>query len=206
MRITALWSGGLDSTAMLMYLSSQGHEVSAAYVDFMNNGYKTKRERAAIEGLIADGFLDEYKIRWLGTVYKVQMEDPLGNFTLCQPPVWINALSSIAKGTTQALAIGYVLGDDVVSFLDDIRKLYKATHPFLDHTPKLLFPMTKFPKQKLWREMPRAVQKRVTWCEGAQENDFCGICAPCRKAKFLGIHHPNDELVLDHNLEVRKSE
>jgi hypothetical protein len=200
MNILALWSGGLDSTYMLKMLSEQGHSVRAGYVEFLNNDTKIAREKAAIEGLIQQGFRKQYDIDYRGTIYSVKMKRPSLNFRLSQPMVWLNALASMANEDTDAIAIGYVMNDDAVSFLEDFKRIYRSFWPLLNHTPKLIFPLAKTSKVEAWVGLGDPYRQYVSWCENTGEEDLCGTCVPCRKMKYLGLW-PYDEATLLKCLE-----
>lgn len=48
MRYLVLWTGGLDSTSLVLKLLQDGHHVTAAYIEIENNDTKTERELHAI--------------------------------------------------------------------------------------------------------------------------------------------------------------
>jgi diphthamide synthase (EF-2-diphthine--ammonia ligase) len=53
MRYLVLWSGGLDSTALIHHLLGEGHSVDAVYVNIQNNLGKSKRVRVVSDSLTA---------------------------------------------------------------------------------------------------------------------------------------------------------
>lgn len=189
MEILALWSGGLDSTFMLKMLSEAGHRVRAGYVEFINNEAKTKRELGAIDRLIDAGFTRQYDIDYLGVIHRVDLIKPRLNFGLCMPISLIHGLATRVDEHTDRIAMGYVMGDDAISFFEDFQSIYKSFHPLMRYTPELIFPLTKYKKGMIWDELVGSYRKLVTWCESSDDEDHCGHCVPCRRMEFERIPH-----------------
>ena len=197
MRILALWSGGLDSTYMLQYLSEQGHEVYAGYVAYRNNREKTTRELEAIDKIRETEFFHRYRIKYLGTIYDVKVDKPARNMQLNQPLMWLSALAYAIGNDTEAVAIGYVMNDDAISFIDDFKNIYESFKPLVFNLPPLMFPLTKLPKEVFWKRMDDEVKSLITWCENTGDKNDCGQCQPCIRMKHLGLSRPSDEVQMD---------
>jgi 7-cyano-7-deazaguanine synthase in queuosine biosynthesis len=170
-----LWSGGLDSTYLIHSLLNEGHVVRASYCEIINNKDKTIREQKAIKSLCK--VLSHPKFSYLGVLCRVEV---LGNFLTCfsQMPVWITALLSSGAKDADYLALGYVLGDDAISYLEDIQNIWNAYGGLSKKTlPLLQFPLKKVSKEDIIRKLPLNILKLVTWCENSDVP--CGKCPPC---------------------------
>lgn len=110
MKVFAFWTGGMDSTAMILRLLAEGHEVHAGYVEIMNNPEKTKRERAAIQKIlpIIKERYPEFKL----TDPVARTEAHVGPITYAsfkQLSSFVYAAVQFAGGFDQ-IALGYELG------------------------------------------------------------------------------------------------
>lgn len=202
-RILCLWSGGLDSTFMIRKLIDKGHNVSAVYIEVKNNVEKTKRERAAIDvlkqgvvfvhprtGTIEGCFVGHHEI--LGTPSLM-----FGMMAGLIHGLLIEISTAMQKGITyDQVAVGYVMGDDAISFIDDFRKVWKSLEGITGPLPELIFPLSKIKKIEIWNHpLMITLKHNVTWCECPMElvnNVPCGECEPCLKMAAIGIN-PNQE-------------
>lgn len=189
-RVLLLWSGGLDSTALMLRYLQAGWAVDALPVVFKNSYAKNEREQTARDGMFKEYF-SKYDVTVLSSP-EVSFPE-IGNIPFTQLTVWVNAaIMSLRIGHHDEVAISYVMNDDAISFLADIQALWKAHKPFFAYAgvlPPLKFPLSKARKQDLYSEMPPTIFQHVTWCESAFGADFCGLCGPCRRAIALGHQH-----------------
>ena len=188
-RALVLWSGGLDSTALICRYLDQGWAVDALPIDFKNTFEKLKRERLARTAMY-ESYFNEKAVTLLEAV---SIDIPLlGSSIFSQAPIWINsALMSVMPSRHDEVAMAYVMGDDAISYLDDFRRIWRA-NAFLfkrgqETLPPLKFPLSKSSKNDLIHAMPYNLVRHLTWCENHLTADFCGTCVPCKKAKFLQI-------------------
>jgi 7-cyano-7-deazaguanine synthase in queuosine biosynthesis len=178
-----LWSGGLDSTGLIHKLLSDGHSVDAVYVNMLNNAEKTKREKHSI-GELNQVFSKNPRFSFLGDAINVDAIQ-VGNMDFKQFPMFILALMfSIDHMRHDKVALGYVMGDQIHSWTDDIKRVYYSYEGFFDRSggelPELVFPLSKWSKEDVINEIGNDLVELVTWCENP-EHDNCGKCAPCRR-------------------------
>lgn len=194
MKIFVPWSGGLDSTYLLQKLSSDGHDVSAGYIEFSNNASKVVREKKAISEIIETGFLKKHKVLYEREIATINLSLANKRMSLYQPQVWLTSLMYHVDPTcNDAIALGYVLNDDAISFIDDIKRVWRAMNVFsYAPLPKLIFPLTKISKKAIWDRIDPEIKDLVTWCENIGEKDNCGHCSSCRRAQFSKLYRPKD--------------
>lgn len=178
-----LWTGGLDSTALVHRLLTEGHSVTVGYVVITNNEEKSKRELAAT--------------RAMSKILKEEFPDTFGDWNhistmsinqgsmlaLQQPLMFLTSLAYAVSSTPfDYVAIGYVLNDSAVSYLADLVNIWKSFKPlFLTKQPQLVFPNIKIGKQEEYDNLPIYLRSSVTWCEAAGEVVPCNTCTPCKR-------------------------
>jgi hypothetical protein len=158
------WSGGVDSTYLIHKLLQDGHLVSAFYTALFNNVDKTKRETDAITEIRK---IFELNPNFL---FKGSNNIELWSYGSCialkQVPSWICSLLYFAENYYDAVAIAYIMGDDAISYIPDIEKIWNAYRGIsVDTLPKLEFPLTKMKKAEAWNYLPLDIRQHVTWCE-----------------------------------------
>lgn len=186
-RVLLLWSGGLDSTALMCRYLRAGWAVDALPVVFKNSFAKNEREQSARDAMHREYF-SNYDVTVLSAP---EISVPvIGSIPFAQLTVWVNAaIMSLRIGHHDEVAISYVMNDDAISFLGDIQSLWKAHNPFFAHAgklPPLKFPLSKEQKFNLFNELPPVLIPHLTWCESAFDMDFCGCCTPCKRSIATG--------------------
>jgi len=176
-KVLVPWSGGLDSTFMILELLNEGHKVHAYYIDVNRGSAQNKREQAAIEKIIP--FFEPYSFTYHGIGVSIDMH-VCGNQILAYQFLW--PLLLMANGDYDMIAIGYVMNDDAISFLNELETLMNGYKPFVKKMPKLYTPLTKFPKQYIWNNLREDIRKHVTWCETDKNlKNPCRKCASCKR-------------------------
>ena len=140
-KVGVLFSGGLDSTYLVWKNLKDGNTVIPIYVELRNNKAKSILEKNRIK-LLHKEFCKEFnKIESIVQGMSVESE-VYTNILLKQVPMWITALIFNQNHGVDELQIGYVGGDDAISFLGDIKKIYKSFNK-LNSEPlkKITFPL-----------------------------------------------------------------
>jgi len=185
-----LWSGGLDSTYLIYYYLSTFQHVSvvAHYIELMNNTTKTRMELNACKKL-AEVFnvMFPNRFEWhYGT--SVNISYGTGEVTFKQLPSWL--LGALFLTKTDTVAMGYVMNDDAISFLDDIQRVWKSMQ-FMRHDRAILeFPLVKVKKDEIVSQLPGELKQHVVWCEmpnQISDTQFepCGQCHPCQRSPLI---------------------
>jgi len=187
--ILVSWSGGLDSTYLIYDYLKKGHIVKAFYTKLINNDNKVAFELDAIKKL-SQQFTAEFGDMFI--FYKESSEfmiaTPSGknDIVLSQPPIWLLSLLFILNKGIDEVAIGYVMNDCAISFLQDIQRVYKAYQPFFrNKLPKLIFPLTKLTKDSLYEQLPKNYYENTVTCEQpliTSNGTYvpCYNCIPCK--------------------------
>lgn len=159
MKKAVLWSGGLDSTYLIYKNLKEGHTVDAHYVDIENNDNKTKMELKAIDKLNKLFNKEFSNFNYKGTLLRVSVTGVAcyDNLIFKQLPTWIYALQWI--GYVDCIEIGYVINDDAISYIEDIRKIYNSFSSIKDIIIPIEFPLTKVKKEDEYYNPPEEYRK-----------------------------------------------
>lgn len=186
--VFVLWSGGLDSTYLIVRLLESGHQVHTGYVEIQNNAKKTKAEVKALKKLVPKLHrLFPHSFNYYGKIYAAHNHIHEPGLKFRQVPYFIHAL--LATPRTDYRALGYVAGDSAIKLLEDIRAAYNAYAPLYNGSfPKLCFPIKNISKQQIIEHMSNkyaSFLKDCWWCENPPENltrrQNCRMCKPCRR-------------------------
>lgn len=179
------WSGGLDSTYLLNWSLQRDAEIHACYIDIVNNAEKRKRELLAIEKMLP--YFSKFKnFKYLGSAMEVNLKLAQNSMVdLDYVPIIISAAIFSGLGYEE-ISCAYVMNDDAISYLNEIREIYKSYEKISTcEFPPLTFPMSKVDKPAIIKELPEELFKEITFCENGENKDNCGICTPCRRWKTL---------------------
>ena len=126
-RVGILFSGGLDSTYLLWKNLKDGNEVTPIYVEIKNNSEKTKLELNRIK------LIHKYLKKDFGELlkdihysYEITVEVRENSLYLRQVPLWILSIIFSQDLPVDKFEIGYVVGDDAISYLKEIKNIYRS--------------------------------------------------------------------------------
>ena len=188
-KILVLWSGGLDSTYLVYMLLQQGHTVCASYVELQNNDSKVRAERRAIESLLKE-FKKYPYFKYVGTAATIEINGDAKKLRYRQTLLWLLAAAYKIDPTYDEVTFGYVMNDDMISYLEDIRNIWNSFSALsYDGLPKLSFYLTKEKKSDVYNLLPEKFRRHVVWCElphKVQDRFIsCGKCIPCKRMTTL---------------------
>lgn len=204
-KILTLFSGGLDSTYLIYKSLKDGHYVVPIYIELTNNKNKTIVEKDRINKLYNLFIKDfNYNIDSIRTPLQLNINSWRNELMFSQMPLWVfGILYSGELSNIDEIHIGYVMNDDAISYLDDLKKIYKSFQ-IISHTklPKLIFPLIKTPKEQILNELPYNYQKLTISCEdpklalGSDGVEFfnCGYCAACKRRGFTNKKDNKDNM------------
>jgi len=179
------WSGGLDSTCLISNLLSKGHTVDALYTN-INDDAQDKRQLNAVQTMCKEYF---FRYNLALKIYPIAglALNPVGansRIALQQVPAHIfNILKYIDDHDYVALA--YVMNDDAISFLNDIKKIYYSYQGISNKSlPRMLFPFSKYNKRMVFDMLPTELEQHITWCESIHR-DRCGVCPSCKRMESV---------------------
>lgn len=197
MKNVVVWSGGFDSSFMVSYLIENEtitDECNLISIETTLTGpTKSSREREAREK-IYEAFKKNYShINFTLTTIKMhdEADAPIGISTngLSQPILWVaNVLPYVSSNT--CIYFGYIAGDDAVGYkhlnqqiIDDFlhyrnTENVKIVYPLnIHHKYDVMYTLLK---NRDTNDVYDSILKYATTCECKDENDWCGICKPCR--------------------------
>jgi len=194
LRTAVLWSGGVDSTLLIWNLLEKGEPVTAFYVRVHNNKEKDEAEFEAVQALTYE-FKTKYPGLFLAeetAAIEVATYDRNG---FVQPQIWVFAASFVvSRSRFKALQIGYVMGDQMISYLDDLRTLWKSLclFSYSEEPVPLEFPLWRTDKRTMRDALPKHLRELTVFCEYPNRKKPCGRCSKCDEA---GVMEPSDELL-----------
>jgi len=217
MKILQAWSSGFDSTCLLYKNLREGNEVYPIYIDSKRID-KVKREcelRAIKE--ITETLGKQFNNYYTKLYYHENVEvfvgsEGVGNGYSYQPFLWImglfNHVISNPHIDFDEVHIGYIMNDDALSFIEDLKILWNHLFKFNRTTilgnkkiPRLEFPLKYFCKQDVLTSLKEANLLNSCWtCENPEfiNGQFyhCATCTPCTHLKpfiyLLDKSHKNN--------------
>jgi 7-cyano-7-deazaguanine synthase in queuosine biosynthesis len=212
MKVICMFSGGLDSTFLLLKTLEDNHEVYPVYVDAYIDGLQKKLEIQQSHKII-----DILKKRFsrLHSLTTVPITTTASSYiALNQPPIWLLGAMLALNDTTMVdeVRIGYVLGDQAIAYIDDIKKLWKALMSFIKvdylKLPKVTFPYKKWSKSDIYSCLDHDISSEVSWCESPKEEDgkfvACGHCHSCKvMEEWTGVSSRTYEIGDPNEIKIK---
>lgn len=191
--IFCFWSGGLDSTYMVNKLLSEGHTVITGFCHFHNNFKAMEREKTARENL-TPFFIEKYPDTFVNMdeILALNVTTHNDKIPLKQACVFLAsyiALPNYSYRKIEKVALGYVMNDDALSFLDELRDIFNAYNRFAEDNIELIFPIIKKHKRDMFFDMPSELRENIVWCESNDDSilNNCGECISCKRMETAGI-------------------
>lgn len=198
--IFCLWSGGLDSTYMVNKFLEEGHTVVTGHVYLENNIHSMLREADAREPM-AKYFQKKFPDTFvnMGKLYSIDAMIHNDTIPLKQAFLWMMSYLTLPNYSYRKIdkfALGYVMNDDALSYLDELRNIFKTLNDFAESEIELIFPIIKCHKMVMYNELPDILRNNITWCDKNEEIlDPCGSCVSCKRMDNAGIIFPFKEKV-----------
>lgn len=200
--VIVMFSGGIDSTYLLLETLSQGHNVFPVFAKLENNYGQVKRETKSRDSLVevirkrmeAGGtFCGKPLSGHLNPLFQAMTITQGAHAGFQQPSMWLLAARmavcgiSVTNAIIDEVRVGYVVHDDALAFLDELRIIWNQYNRFPVNptvyriTPKLVFPLRQRWKLDLWVNLPDWVKPHLSVCEDARTDygAFCGLCHSC---------------------------
>lgn len=183
-KVFILWSGGLDSTYLVFDNLRKGNNVTAGYIEIENNKSVVFKERTSICKLY-DIFYENYPETFCyKELSKVLIEaSGISYLHFKQIPIWLMS-SLYVCGEFDEIQIAYVMNDDAIAYLEDLKKIHRANRSIAPDIPPITFPLAKTKKESIIETLPEFYLKQISFCEGVDSDiPFCGECPSCNRMK-----------------------
>lgn len=179
-RILVSWTGGMDSTYLVLKLLNEGHYVSTVYTEIVYNVNQSIREKNAIGNMLEQ--FNEH-VNYLGHK-ELNVINYSFNYSLQQVPCIIQGLLGAYQDHDE-VAIGYIMNDDAISYISDIIKIWNSYRNICyDKFPKITFPIIKDSKSSIYKLLPKFYKEHVVWYERADsKKSNCNKCPSCIRMK-----------------------
>jgi 7-cyano-7-deazaguanine synthase in queuosine biosynthesis len=188
-KILIPWTGGLDSTYAVVRAIEYGHDVVAIRFNIKNNDTQAISEIKAIEKLMKlspfnrDGI--KFEFREKSIEYNILRLNGYACVDLVQPPLWLTGLATICTDKIDEIRMGYVIGDCAISYLDDIKDLWKSLGKFCENgLPELRFPYIKMNKDGIisyFLKYYPDILDNLSYCEKPViDGDIIVPCTTCK--------------------------
>lgn len=187
--INIFWSGGVDSTYMMLWLLCHGYYVNAYWVEIECNQSKNEKEKEARKKIVATiekQYPELYsRLSYFSTPAMSVKSRGHSRTYISQAPIWLLATQLI--GTSNHFAMGYVSGDDALTWIDAIKGVIanynKMTSPH--DKVEMHFPLMKIKKKWFFEYIPWDIRKDLYWCEyGNSDHKVCK-CVACTTHRHL---------------------
>jgi hypothetical protein len=107
--------------------------------------------------------------------------------------------------------MGYVMNDDAISYIDDIKRVYNSYKSLSDSLVPIKFPLKKFKKEMIIDELPEKYSELTITCEEPRikgngnaeilDYDACGYCPACKRQLNTGIYKNFRKEFRKHEIE-----
>lgn len=188
------FSSGLDSTVLVYKALENKENIKLCYINIKNNESKTKIEVQQREKL-KNIFREKYNC-YIEDENGIEIQIRRNSMiNLPQVPAWIMGLLYSIDSSVTEVRMGYCMNDDAVSFVEDIKKIWKSYQSISDNKlPKLTFPLLKLGKLHHASALPDDIFQETYFCENPRifkvlttnEDAWedCGTCDTCKRAKY----------------------
>ncbi|MCK5020091.1 MAG: hypothetical protein KAS32_23760 [Candidatus Peribacteraceae bacterium] len=194
------WSGGVDSTAILIDLFSKKIPFETIYVKLPNNDIQQEYELRArkkllkkLTKLFGNYHIKDHIITFVG------MLAPANKISSPQPYVWATSIAfDIDLTKYSEIIFGYIKEDDFWHTKIKFESLLKSAYELLylgKIIPKISYPLEWVSKAEVisnYYEYDDDVYKLLkfaSYCENIKNNSICGECKKCKDMKQLGKHN-----------------
>lgn len=170
-----------------------GNNVYPIYGEITNNSHKSKLEKNRIE-LLYKEFKKDFKyngiLKPINYVSEITIKSSNDSLVFQQLPLWfINILYSDIS-VYDEIQFGYIMGDDIVAYVNNIHNIYNSYKSIMKYMPKLKFPLIKKRKEEIIELLPENIINLVYSCESpeilSEDGEIitykpCCNCDPCKK-------------------------
>lgn len=189
-----VWSGGMDSTAVLLNCCNSNISIDTLYINQSNVDEGKRQQEKKSREVILKAIRETWKLEWEINDYEVCIGAISGmGVGLSQPALWMFASAiffNIHK--YESIVFGYVRGDDFWHRKHEFLNAFNYT--FMLYSGRNVIPHVEFPLEWDTKEeivsnvyvnnsVTREVFGKIWTCEEPEEGKECGKCKPCLSIK-----------------------
>ncbi len=208
-KVAVPFSGGLDSTVLICGLLEAGAYVQSVGITYnrspamwIQRACRMKMVKAIAEKYGEDHY-SHGETSLLDDLPNPKFaSDRFDDRWLTQPNIWLSVMDCTMAAGIEYVAVGYVMGDDAVSFLGEIESSWDGRMALRYSHPRLTFPLLKQSKvalSKHSKQLHSSIHKWIYTCENIDDfaaishvtptwGHVCGRCPTCKKEMSLGIY------------------
>lgn len=187
-----LWSGGLDSTAILLYYLKEKEPFETAYITLENNKAKAKQEKKARKKILK-ALEHHYGVKITDREIKISSVSFRHDPVMAQPLVWMFGLLQLIHSKVDGVAMGYVKEDCFWHIKHNFTRAWWHLRVIMDNNfdclPNIVYPFEWYTKKDLIdqfysNDIGKYVFDMIWVCEDVTDDKKqCGKCEPCKRFK-----------------------
>jgi hypothetical protein len=213
--VGVLFSGGLDSTYLIWKNLTEGNDVYPIYFEIENNDRKVRLEKNRIE-LLYKKFSEEFgsKIHKINYTLKISVENTrYSGLQLHQLPIWVIGLQWLQNLDVSEFQFGYIMNDDAISYIDDIKNIHNSFSGLQDNVKTLNFPLIKEKKILIAQALPTKYFDLIVSCESPNiindeseifEYQPCCVCPACKRLISEYYDLISDKTIYEDSLKYKR--
>lgn len=179
--IFIIWSGGCDSTALILYLWEKYHKkinlISIVYDRLGSFISDTKSKKKLLKEFENRGILIEYNE--IKIEDNTNYEDYQNRGGISQPQMFLTLIGQLVRGYNRLICFGYIRKDDFWHYSSYFESIFNLLNKMSNSDATLYMPFEWVNKEEiLWYLNEHKILKYCSHCDGGSEKD-CGCCATC---------------------------
>lgn len=181
-KVLIMFSGGLDSTAVLWRYVNGGEEIHVHHLYLVNKENRAKAEDRAVKDIVAS----MKKIREFGFSESYHEYPCYGGSFLWDSDIFSFMAGGIclSMGSIREVAIGMTASDMGAGISTRIERANKIFDAFGTKAKKV-YPLAEMTKRQVWDELPKDIRDMTWSCRSPRYNGdnvlSCGACRTCKE-------------------------
>lgn len=174
-----VWSGGFDSTALLLHLLHEGHTVNTISVRLRNNDGQQSSElvaRRTIGSILRSKFPSKF---YESTDTEILQTAVIREGSTCQPILW--ATNLVIASPYDDVYMGYIKGDDFWHIRADFENIITSANKIMARNIKVHYPFEWHTKKDLLNYFNNHpdILELISACEMGNNWRYCD-CDKCK--------------------------
>lgn len=182
--IFVLWSGGCDSTALVLYLWEKFHKT----INLVSIHYE-RFGSYPVDIIAQKRLLKIFKKRKMSVNYITfeikedgDYDDYCNHAGITQPQVFLSAMANFIRGNNRLISFGYIKNDDIWHFMDKFNNIFENINLMSKANATLYLPFEWIEKKYiLWYLHEHKLLKYCSYCQypGYTDKKPCNNCSSC---------------------------